>query len=162
MNIQDYTAAARRFDNHQPDSIIDALVHGLASEASEALQACFGRDTNAFFDELGDVQWYLALLAHEYSIDVPVLEEAECERCPANVPIISSLAIALAAEAGKLSGLVEKCHRRNPKVTVAEIQAAIVLIWQRLTWLAWLCGWPMTQVRQGNVDKLSARYGRAA
>lgn len=161
MNIQDYTEAAIGFDAHQDATIIDALVHGLASETTEALQACFGRDTNAFFDELGDVQWYLSMLAYQYSIDVSVLEEAECERCPANVPIVSSLAIALVVEAGKLSGLIEKCHRLNPSVTVAEIQAAIVLIWQRLTWLAWLCGWPMTQVRQGNIAKLSGRYAAA-
>lgn len=162
MNIQDYTEAAQSFDRHHPDTINDGLVHGLASEATEALQACFGRDTNAFFDELGDVQWYLAMLAFQYSIDVAVLEEAECERCPANVPILSSLAIALVVESGKLSGQFEKCHRWNDSGTVAEIQTAIVLVWQRLTWLAWVSGWTMDQVREQNIDKLSARYRGAA
>ena len=162
MNIQDYTEAARSFDTHRPESMLDALAHGLAAEATEALEACFGRDTGAFFDELGDVQWELARLADHLHISTEVLEEAECERCPANVPILSSLAIALVVEAGRFSGLMEKRHRTNKVVTDDELAGCLVLVWQRLTWLAWLCGWDMDTVREGNVRKLSARYQGAA
>lgn len=161
MNIQDYTKAARTFDAHRPESMLDALAHGLVAEATEALEACFGRDTGAFFDELGDVQWELARIADYLHISTVVLEEAECERCPANVPIVSSLAIALAVEAGRFSGLMEKRHRTNKVVTDDQLASRLYLVWQRLTWLAWLCGWTMDQVRAGNIEKLSARYAAA-
>lgn len=162
MNIQDYTAAAIRFDAHHEHWLMDALGHGLASEASEALEAAFGRDTAAFFAELGDVQWELALLAYHLEIPVESLEEAECERCPASVQTPSSLAIDLMVKAGAFSGLMEKRLRTNSDVTHEQIVSALLLTWQRLTWLAWLCGWPMTQVRQGNIDKLTNRYRGAA
>lgn len=162
MNIRDYTREAERFDDHKPHRILDALVHGLVAETAEAFAASMGRDTQAFFLELGDVQWNLARLADVLHIPIEDVEEAEQEHLPANIVTADVLAIDLVVHAGKVAGWMEK-HHRTPLARPhcgPSMERDVLLTWQRLTWLALISGWSMDVVREGNIRKLAERYDR--
>lgn len=161
MNIQDYTAAALTFDTHRRGTMLHSLTHGLVSEAIEVMEACLVGDTGDFLaSELGDVMWELASLAHLLSIPLDALEAAEAEHASSSLPDPVSFAIELVGQAGRVSALMEKRGRVNYRVPKADLKFQVLLTWQRLAWLIRLSGWDLGYIREQNIDKLSARYGR--
>jgi hypothetical protein len=162
VNISDYTAKAATFDIHRPDRLMDALVHGLAAECAEVLEAVQAGEEDPLLLELGDVQWELSQIASCLTMDVPDLAMMENGRGPSS-PSLVPLAIDLCIHAGKVSGQLEKWYRVNPPTLVwNRTRNQVLETWCRWAWLVRCAGFTPEQVRESNIEKLSARYGKEA
>lgn len=165
MDIETYMREAARFDNHRQDILLDGLVDGLAAECAELLDEAMRTGWNFSRDDLlseaGDVQWELARIATCAWANVADLFAAEQIAQPDDDASLFVRAAQLVVEVGKVSGHMEK-HRREvrPPVahTVDNIRLAARTAWTHLAWVAECAGFTMDQVRQANIDKLTARY----
>lgn len=162
MNISDYTAEAATFDRHRPDRLMDALVHGLAAEAAEVLEAVQAGDMGVLLLELGDVAWGLSQIADCLTLDADLLAQAEGEIGPAS-PALSSVAIGLCVRVGQVSGLMEKWYRENHTPGIwPQMRRSVLRCWSRWAWLVRCAGFTPEQVRDANIEKLTVRYGKEA
>lgn len=157
MDIETYMREARRFDNHKPETMLDALAHGLMAEVGEVVECVGNKSVGlALFHELGDVAWNLARLADETGTDPESL--AFPRTGPPEDRVVG--AAILTVRAAHISGLLEKSHRAAPPSwhLREEIGRLLFLAWQALSALADRCGYAMEGVMQANIDKLTARY----
>lgn len=162
MNISDYTRLATTFDTHRPKKMLDALTHGLVSEAIEVMESCQDPDRLAILEELGDVYWELSQLALQLKVSTGDLEEAEATIGP-STPSLASLSLQLVKTAGHVSGQMEKYHRVNrPPATRSTMKRLVEVAWMQASWLAKCAGFTPERVRQANIEKLTVRYGKEA
>lgn len=157
MDIETYMREARRFDNHKPETMLDALAHGLMAEVGEVME-CIVRDAprGDLLLELGDVKWNLIRLADEVGHDPNELLHYTWG------PFVSDMEAAgnLVFYCSKVSGLLEKRCRDVPVAWElrAEIAHKLHAAWQSLARIGDRFGFTPAQVSQANIDKLTARY----
>ena len=163
MEIVTYMREAKRFDNHRPEAMLDALAHGLMAEVGEVVdcvaRADYGRD---FLAECGDVAWNLARLADEVGYTPALLGERSWSPPHGGVHAKDDLVLF----ASRVSGLMEKSHR-VPHANQAPFDYEYLRhavghfvhrAWLVLTVLAERHGFDMEQVMQANITKLHARH----
>ena len=158
MDIETYMREAARFDNHRPETMLDALAHGLMAEVGEVAECIgYGHFGNELVYELGDVAWNLIRLADELDMEPDDLHMSG----RASVPLAGRDLAVLVSQASKVAGVLEKNHRT---VTPAEWQMKNRLRREVSgAWWAWKmvverCGRAPADVMQANITKLHARY----
>ena len=158
MDIETYMREARRFDNHRPETMLDALAHGLMAEVGEVAECIgYGDFGHELLYELGDVAWNLIRLADELDMDPDDLHMSD----RASVPLAGRDLAVLVSRASKVAGVLEKNHRT---VTPADWQMKNRLRREVSgAWWAWKmvverCGRAPADVMQVNITKLTARY----
>lgn len=163
MNLPDYFEASPRFDRHYPDGRLDAYAHGLMAEVGEVMEALSIPTvlSRELLHELGDVAWNVVQAARITGL-TPALLEPNRGVLP---EITSDLACerAFVAACAKLSGILEKTHRRGSNGTeLAEARTVLPHAWKALLTMAYRNGFSMRQVLDANIEKLTVRYGKEA
>jgi hypothetical protein len=157
VDIETYMREARRFDNHRPEAMLDALVHGLMAEVGEVWGCLLDRDYGlGVLHEMGDVAWNVARLADVVGVPPAELVRDQWE------PAVDDLAAAgeLVRHAAAVAGLLEKSHRivKFPWDLHDRIAQALHETWQALECYAGWHRYGMDVVMRTNIDKLTARY----
>lgn len=81
LTFHKYQALAKLTDVHRPETRLEACVLGLAAEAGEVAGKLSKRlrgdsvDTQPIANELGDVLWYIAMVADELGYDLGELAQ---------------------------------------------------------------------------------------
>lgn len=163
MDIETYMREARRFDNHKPEHMLDALAHGLMAEVGEVVECVTRSDYGPdFLAECGDVTCNLARLADEVGYSTALLGERPWKPSLGGVHAKDDLVLF----ASRVSGLMEKSHR-EPHANQAPFDYEYLhhavgqfahRAWCALAVLVERHGYDMAQVMQANIDKLTARY----
>jgi NTP pyrophosphatase (non-canonical NTP hydrolase) len=157
VDIETYMREARRFDNHRPEAMLDALTHGLMAEVGEVVESVLCRAPRSeLLLELGDVKWNLIRLADEVGLDPSELLKYGWGPASSDVEAVGYLVL----YCSKVSSLMEKNHRTAPVPWKLEAEVAHRLhgAWQALARLGDRFGCTPAQVSQANIDKLTARY----
>lgn len=158
MDIETYMREARRFDNHRPETMLDALAHGLMAEVGEVAECiAYGDFGPELVYELGDVAWNLIRLADVLDMEPDDLHLSD----RALEPIRGADLAVLVSRASKIAGVLEKGHRT---VTPADWQMKNRLRREVAgAWWAWKVlverfNRTPANIMHGNIDKLTARY----
>lgn len=158
MDIATYMREARRFDNHKPETMLDALAHGLMAEVGEVAECvAYGDFGPELVYELGDVAWNLIRLADVMEMEPDDLHLSD----RALSPIRGADLAVLVSRASKVAGVLEKNHRTT---TPAEWQLKNRLRREVAgAWWAWKilverCDRRPSNVMAVNIEKLTRRY----
>jgi NTP pyrophosphatase (non-canonical NTP hydrolase) len=157
VDIETYMREARRFDNHRPETMLDALAHGLMAEVGEVMECIVrGAPRGDLLLELGDVKWNLIRLADEVGHDPNELLRYGWGPFTSDIEAAGNLVF----YCSKMSGLMEKWYRETPVSWEmgAEIAHKLHAAWQSLNRLGDRYGFTPAQVSQANIDKLTRRY----
>jgi hypothetical protein len=157
VDVVTHMREARRFDNHQPETMLDALTHGLMAEVGEVLGCIAESDFGVnLLHELGDAKWNLIRIADEIGYDPYDFLRYGWGPQPGDMVTVCSLA----SYAGKVAGVMEKWHRipRPPWELRDELARHIHGAWQALANLGEMYGYSPARVSQANIDKLTRRY----
>lgn len=157
MDIETYMREARRFDNHRPETMLDALAHGLMAEVGEVAE-CVGRGTpgEGLLLELGDVKWNLIRLVDVVGYDPFRLL---INGWPEPRSVVYALAN-LVLHTGRIAGVLEKAHRIGwPAENIAaDVSQHLHSSWQALSVLGHWFGYSPALVSEVNIKKLTERY----
>lgn len=86
MKFDEYTEAAKLTAIYPQDVAIDYLIHGLVSETGEVADKRKkqlrgdGVEDSEIIAELGDVLWYLTLLASEFGVSTTTIAQYNLEK----------------------------------------------------------------------------------
>jgi NTP pyrophosphatase (non-canonical NTP hydrolase) len=158
VDIETYMREARRFDNHKPDTMLDALTHGLMAEVGEVAELiAYGEYGIELVYELGDVAWNLARLADVLDMEPDDLYLSD----RASAPVAGRDLAVLVSRASKVAGVLEKNHRTT---TPAEwklknrLRREVAGAWWAWKVLVERCDRRPADVMAVNIDKLTRRY----
>ena len=158
MNISEYIEAARKFDNHCEDSMLDALVYGAIGEALELWEEVNVEwpDRGRILAEAGDVAWNLARL-FDYLSHVEThgrLPEVQ----GTYVDSMRDAMIAVLFQARRMAGFMEKAKREDGPDVRFDIGTCALHMWYATEDLVEHLGVSFEDVAKSNIDKLTKRY----
>lgn len=158
MDITTYMREARRFDNHRPETMLDALAHGLMAEVGEVAECiAYGEYGRELVYELGDVAWNLVRLADELDMEPDDLFLSDRP----SPPVAGRDLALLVSRASKVAGVLEKSHRTTLPAdwkTKNRLRREVGGAWWAWRVLVERCNRVPAEVMQVNIEKLHERY----
>ena len=127
---------------------------GLAGEAAEYLESVASENIDNDKKELGDIQWYIALMCDVFGFDISALmelkQDTECE--------VFHKQVLLPSVAGRICDQVKKIYFHGHGVPKADLFLLLAYFQSLILNICDESGFDIKEIWQLNIDKLKKRY----